>query len=39
MREYFFPEPNSGFVFDGYAKNYDWLYDYLNKTLQERLWV
>ena len=38
-REYFFPEPNSGFVFEGYAKNYDWLYDYVNKTLSERLWV
>jgi hypothetical protein len=38
-REYFAPEKNSGFVYEGYAQNYSWVYDYLDKTLHERLWV
>lgn len=33
------PNATSGFVFEGYSKDYDWVYDYLNQMLHERLWV
>jgi hypothetical protein len=33
------PNASSGFVFDGYARNYDWVYDYLDNVLHQKLWV
>jgi len=39
VKQYFMPNATSGFVFEGYSKDYDWVYDYLNQMLHERLWV
>ena len=33
------PNTSSGFVFEGYSRNYDWVYDYVDQMLHERLWV
>lgn len=33
------PNATSGFVFEGYSKNYDWIYNYIDMVLHERLWL
>lgn len=39
-RKYFLPVVgNTTFVSDGYAPDYNWLYDYLDTTLHQRLWL
>jgi len=30
---------DSNFVFEGYISNYNWVYDYLDTLLHDRLWV